>query len=123
MVVVAGIMISELASVSVLQNKRKKEVDLESIGLMLEDIFNGMDNGINERGGVVEVLKVDSQFSVKGLCIANAMKILTVNMTEILVCSPWLFLLKKSMNSVGYICWRQTKTTLSALVKETIVRW
>ena len=34
MIVIAGVMISKLSCLSVLQNKRKREVDLESVGLM-----------------------------------------------------------------------------------------
>ena len=35
-------MITELFSLSVLQNERKREVDLESIDLSIIDIFKGM---------------------------------------------------------------------------------
>ena len=42
-------MITELSSLSVLQNESKREVDLESIGLTMKDIFKGLGNGFNER--------------------------------------------------------------------------
>ena len=41
-------MVSELPSLSVLQNEYKREVDLESIGLTMKDIFKGLGNGFNE---------------------------------------------------------------------------
>ena len=54
-------MISKLSSLSVLQNERKREVDLESVGLMTKHILNDMVNGFSERAiGVTEVSKVDS---------------------------------------------------------------
>ena len=59
-----------------------------------------------------------------GFCIANAMKISNINLAKILVCSPWLFILKKLSNFVGNICWRQSKTTLGISInKEMIIGW
>ena len=60
-----------------------------------ENSLNSMGNGLSERGiGVIEVSKVDFQSTIKGFCVANAMKILNINLTKISVCTPRLFILK-----------------------------
>ena len=82
-----------------------------------------MGNGFNEWGiGVIEVTKEYLRTLVDGFCVANAIKITNINLAKILVCSPWLFIMKKLSNYVRNICWRQSKTTLmSVLIKEMIV--
>ena len=55
-----------------------------------------MGNGFNEWGiGMTEVTKEYLRTSVDGFCVANAMKITSINLVKILVCSPWLFIMKK----------------------------
>ena len=82
-----------------------------------------MGNGFNEWViGVIEVTEEYLRTSVDGFCVANAMKITNINLTKILVCSPWLLIMKKLSNFVGSICWRQSKTTLlSVLIRKLIV--
>ena len=61
-----------------------------------------MGDGFNERGiGVIEVSKIDSGSTVEGFCVANAMKILNINLSKISICTPRLFILKKLSNFVG----------------------
>ena len=57
-----------------------------------------MDNGLNEWGmGVTEVTKEYLRMSVDGFCVANVMKMMNINLTKILICSPRLYLFKKLM--------------------------
>ena len=53
MLVVTGTMVSELSSLSVLQNERKREVNLESISLVVKDHLNGLCNGFCERSMII----------------------------------------------------------------------
>ena len=72
-----------------------------------------MGNGFNKREiGVIEVMKEYFRMAMMGFFVTNAMKISNINLSKILVCSPWLFLSKKLSNFVGYICWGHSKTTL-----------
>ena len=51
--------ISNLSSLSVLQNQGKEEYDLENICLIWEDIQIGLGNGLNKRDTeLIEVSKV-----------------------------------------------------------------
>ena len=79
-----------------------------------------MDNGFNEWGiGVTEVMKEYLRASVDGFRVANVMKLMNINLAKILVHSSWLFIMKKLLNFVGNICWRQSKTTLlSVLIRK-----
>ena len=81
-------------------------------------------NGFNERGiGVIEVMKEYLRVSVDSFCIVNMMKISNINLSKILVCTPWLFIMKKLSNFVENNCWRQSKTTLlSVLIRKLIIR-
>ena len=66
---------------------------------MSKDILSGLGNDFNKRGmGVIEVSKVVSWSSVEGFCVANALKVLHINLTKISVCSPRLLILKNLTN-------------------------
>ena len=45
----ASVVMPKFTSLSMLQNARKREVDLEYVGLTLKDVFNGIGNGFNDR--------------------------------------------------------------------------
>ena len=48
-----GVVVSELSSLPVLQNKRKREVDLERVSLAVKDIIKSLCNGFYERYTIV----------------------------------------------------------------------
>ena len=50
---VTSVVITELSSLSVLQNERKTEIDLESVGLTAKDFFKGLRNRFNKRCTIV----------------------------------------------------------------------